>query len=160
MGTLLSKFEKKIKSMAAAAVKFATGARNEGQPIWENLADNVEAPGPDMFLNSYRDDFDRTELVNRYNTELYGHVSTTSSDRTATLIDIQLLRIQSDWMMTVERDFLMRRNSRIRTEAHAVAIKKTVGDDKGPVLAGVYRMAQGLLEIAGNKFYYVKPKNG
>lgn len=151
-GNLDEKFDKKTKAVRDFATTLAQGLRNIGQVTWDTLADGdpeVEA-GPERFLESFREEFDRSALKDKY-IEVYSQRNTSSQDVKGTLGELRLYRHQYDWLMQAERDYLMRRKSRVRTEAHAAAIAEMIGDDKGPIEVGVKRLAKNLLALSEEK---------
>jgi hypothetical protein len=143
------KFQDKVQSVRSCAEETYQGQKNEGQVSWDTLPDGGPSePGPERFLKSFRDEFNRTELGKKY-TEANSKVSTGQKDVKSKVSDVLLHRTQYDWMMQVERDYLMRRRGRIRTEAHATAVREMIADPSGPIEIGIFRLAKQTLALSG-----------
>lgn len=147
-GNLDQKFEDKVNSVAQHADETSKGQINEGQVAWDTLADGgPNNPGPERFLKSFRDEFERTVLGKEYvrlNSE-----KSTDEETKSKVSEVAAVRMQYDWLMQVERDFLMRKRSRLRSEAHATAIREMIGHEDGPVIRGILRVAKQMQALAG-----------
>lgn len=149
--SLDQKFENKVNSVAQYADETSKGQLNEGQTVWATLDDEgPEGPGPERFLKSFREEFDRTALGKEY-IRLNSAASSGQSDVKTRVSEVGLVRLQYDWLMQLERDFLMRKHTRLRTEAHSAAIQEMLGFDEGPVTSGILRLAKQTLARAGEK---------
>lgn len=148
-GDLDDKFKDKTKAVKEFAEETFRGQKNEGQVSWDTLDDKgPDEPGPYRFLNTFRDEFKRDALGKKY-TEANSKVSTGQKDVKSKVSELILFRTQYDWLMQVERDYLMRRRSRIRIEAHATAIREMISDENGTVEVGIIRFAKQLLAASG-----------
>ena len=148
--SLDKKFQDKVNSLTKHGEETAKGLINEGQVTWDALDDGGPSKsGPERFLTSFRKEFERTELGKEY-IDAYSKPSTGKDDVKSSVADVIVTRMQYDWLMQMERDFLMRRRTRIRTEAHAAAVRTMVGDKNGPIQLGIFRLAKQALASAGD----------
>jgi len=150
--SLDDKFLQKVKSIASQAEVTCKGLTNEGQVSWDTLADGgPDDPGAERFLTDFHDEFDRKKLGADY-TRIYSDGTSDYSSGVKTRVsEIELTRMQYDWLMQVERDFLLRRRPRIRTEAHAAAVREMNSINDGPVLNGILRVARQIMAKAGEE---------
>lgn len=146
---LSQKFQDKIRSVVSHAKATEKGLLNSEQVVWDTLADKgPDEPGYDRFFWTARDEFKRDDLATDYGV-LWKTPAVNSEEVQGRHSQVWLVRLQHDWLMQGERDFLMRRHTRIRTEAHAAAIKRGISHDDGPILAGgIDRHVKNVLELA------------
>lgn len=145
------KFQDKVKSVASHAEETYKGQTNEGQVAWDTLDDNgPDQPGPERFLKTFRDEFNRQALGQQY-IDLNSSVSTNQDDIASRVSQVGIVRLQYDWLMQLERDFLLRKRTRVRAEAHAAAVREMMADGNGPVLNGILRVARQTLAKAGEE---------
>jgi hypothetical protein len=149
-GKLHDTFVSKVTSLKLSARAAGDGLQQQGQVAWDTMdAAGVSGPGPTRFKPSYRDDFERAELETDY-IAIYNSPDNGVQDTGhRTLADLRLNRYQAHWLAQVERDYLMRRRSRIRAEAHAASVRVGIGSDTGPVELGAMRYGKMLLAMAG-----------
>lgn len=144
------KFQDKLTSTKANADVFSLGLANKGQICWETLDDKgPEEPGYDRFFWTARPYFARDALSRAY-IECYSDGAKDSKGIPNRVGQIWLFRTQYDWLMQVERDFLMRKHSRIRVEAHAASVKRGIGHDEGPLGVGLLRHIKQIFQIASS----------
>jgi hypothetical protein len=138
----------KTKAVQDFAKESGAGLQQTGQVSWDTLAaGGVGEPGAPRFSLDFRDEFDRADLEAGY----IALVSqpTTSYDQTPTTNgDVLLNRTQAHWLAQVERDYLLRRRTRVRAEAHAAAMRTGLGSDKGSISMGIRWHLKRLLALA------------
>lgn len=148
MGGLFKKFEDKVNSATKSSEATAKGMVNTGQVAWDTLADTgVNEPGPERFLTSFRAEFERDSLGKEY-IDANSKVSTGVRDVKSKVSELMLIRLQYDWLMQVERDYLLRKRSRLRIESHSAAVREMCGDPKGPFQLGPMRLAKQRLALS------------
>ena len=150
------KFQAKTKSVTTHATEISLGMINTGQIAWDTLADGGPTdPGFDRFFWTARPEFLRDDLANEYRNCYSVPTKDSTSPKNSSAIppkvaNIWLARAQYDWLMLAERDFLMRRHSRIRLEAHAAAVRRGIGHDKGPISRGIIRHIKQIMAVASS----------
>lgn len=148
-GSLDKKFQDKVVSLTDHAKETAQGMLNLGQVAWDTLDDKgPDEPGPERFLRTFHEDYDRERLAKQY-IELNSKTSSSPKDVKSKLSQVKFCRMQHDYLMAMERDFLMRRRSRVRIEGHAAAVRDMLSDNAGPFQMGPLRLAKQLLAQSG-----------
>jgi hypothetical protein len=138
----------KTKAVQSFAAEVGSGLKQEGQVSWDTLADDgVDTPGAPRFNLDFRDEFSREFLEDSY-IGIVSQPTTSQANTPTTNGDVLLNRTQAHWLAQVERDFLMRRRTRVRAEAHASAVRSGLGHDNGPVSQGIRRHLKYLLALA------------
>ena len=146
--SLDKKFQDKVNSLTSHGEDTAKGLVNEGQVTWDTLDDGgPDKPGPARFLRTFHKEFKRTDLGKKY-IQANSEVSSGQDDIKSRVSQLMLYRTQYDWLMQMERDYLMRRRTRIRTEAHAASVREMMGDGEGPIQIGIMREAKQVMALA------------
>jgi len=138
----------KTQAVQVFAAQNGRGLQQTDQVCWDTLAaGGTKEPGAPRLDLDFREEFNRDDLEEQLVAAM-ANPTRSYQGVTTTIADVISNRSQAHWLASVERDFLMRRRSRIRAEAHAAATRVGIGSDNGPVGKGIRRYLKQLAAVA------------
>jgi len=133
-------FDAKLHETMELAKRNADAMRNISQPRYEEM-DNDE--GMDRFDPiSIHSHFIRAGLAISYT-----DIHQPQEGRGGTDKEVIAVKLQHNWLASLERDMHLRKRTRVRLEAHAATRARSVGHDKGPLGSGIDRVLGLMLAI-------------
>jgi hypothetical protein len=133
--SLDSKFNSEVAQLQQS-IADATSAFVKGSQVpWFKLANGSAIDG-----------FDHKAIMELFNRDGTAKAYSDSLTPDSSYRHTQAAKVQGDILSAFERDFRMRTRSRIRMMAHAVSRMKTHSLPKGPIVGGVLKYVQLLLD--------------
>lgn len=133
-----------VDELKDGCTKLSTGLRGSDQPRWM-LVGSDDPPVSQLDGDATHARFDRSEIERSFTQVREGKDAGTRQD-------IALLKVQSDFVSALERDFTARHKTRIRRLAHETVFRQHHGSDRGYLTTGLlYYLQLQLQRISGGK---------
>lgn len=148
---ILPKLKDVTKTMRQYAEKTATGLTGEAETRLEEPNETgINTAGPDRFdLDAIMQEFDRAELEGQYR-QIRESIPTGERGDPST-VEAMLVMRENEFLAAMERDYMMRKRSRIRGEAHAATRKRGHGlENYNPTDKMFMRILDVMLERSGS----------
>ena len=157
MYDVIQKFQERLDELKGDCQELAGGLRGIAQPRWMFSGKDGDTVKPGRFdFAGVHALFDRSEAADTYMEAIEESTAAVEAgeDSKRTKQELAIAKFQSDYLSGMERDFFMRKRSRVRMLAHEATARKHAGSGAGVfqscILAYLQTQAQRASGSAGN----------